>query len=101
MVRMYENNEVHECESCGLLARVTFAAVPIDPVTCCGKIMVLKGIIEDDSGFDLAARSTEEKSYKPGGVWSCDLCGIEMTILRQALPKIPLDCCGQGMELLR
>lgn len=100
MVRMYENNEVHECKECGLMLRVTFAAVPIEPVTCCGKEMKFIGVLESNDGFDLNPASDHPDAYKPNSVYTCGICGIELTILRQALPTIPLDCCGEGMDLM-
>lgn len=102
MVRMYEENEVHVCDSCGLTLRVTFAAVPVEPVMCCDQVMKLLGVDILDNDLDLSKAPTLENSletvYLPGEVYTCILCGIELTILRQAQPVHPLDCCGEGMD---
>lgn len=101
-VRLYEENEVHRCNTCGLMLRVTFAAVPIEPVTCCGVEMELLGIMPTDEGIDLTTKPAPtgalERIYKPGEVYTCAICGIDVTILIQAQPCGPLDCCGEGME---
>lgn len=102
-VRLYEENEVHRCTNCGLMLRVTFAAVPIEPITCCGKDMDLLGILPTDETLDLTIKPAPdnalERVYKPGDVYSCSICGIDVTILVQAQPSKPLDCCGEGMEM--
>lgn len=104
MVRMYELHEVHECKTCGLMYRVTFAAVPVMPITCCGVETELIGIHEDITGFDLSPRDavdgSQEEVYKAGAKYSCEICGIELEIIRQAQPKERLDCCGEGMDLI-
>lgn len=100
-VRLYEENEVHRCNNCGLTLRVTFAAVPIEPVTCCGVEMELLGIQADDAGLDLSPQEPipDHRVYTPGEVYWCNICGIEVQILRLAFPSTSLDCCGEGMEL--
>lgn len=102
-VRLYEENEVHRCTNCGLTLRVTFAAVPIEPITCCGKEMDLITVQADNVGLDLTPKQpladALPRVYKPGEVYSCTICGIDVTILVQAQPSKPLDCCGEGMEM--
>ncbi len=104
MVRMYEQNEVHECTTCGLVLQVTFAAVPVMPVTCCGKEMELLGVLEDTSSIDSTPKQVPEKAkeqvYKAGEKYYCEICGIEVLILRQGQPIEQLDCCGEGMDLM-
>lgn len=104
MVRMYELNEVHECKTCGLLYRVAFAAVPVMPVTCCGGETELLGVHEDTSSFDLTPKKPLENAleeiYKAGTKYYCEICGIELEILRTAQPIERLDCCGEGMDLM-
>lgn len=99
-VRMYEENEVHRCSSCGQTLRVTFAAVPIEDVTCCGQLMELIGIQDTDDGLDLTPQEPVQNHavYTPGEVYWCQICGIEVEILRLAFPSALLDCCGEGME---
>lgn len=101
---MYENDEVHECKTCGLMYRVTFAAVPVMPVMCCGVETELLGIQEDNSGLDLEPREPVENSkpdiYEVGQKYGCTICGIEVEIIRQAQPVERLDCCGEGMDLI-
>lgn len=103
MVRLYEENEIHRCTTCGLTLRVTFAAVPIEPLTCCGKDMELVGVMETNDGLDLnpapVAAGALERVYKPGEIYTCSICGLDVSILREARPIEPLDCCGEGMEL--
>lgn len=102
-VRLYEENEVHTCHTCGLMLRVTFAAVPIEPVRCCGEEMELLGIFETDDSLDLSPKpvpgNAKEKIYKPGEVYTCSICGLDVTILTEARPVEALDCCGEGMEM--
>jgi len=104
MVRMYEENEVHKCKTCGLMYRVTFAAVPVMPVMCCGEETELLCIQEGNEGFDLSPAPPVEGSkpevYKVGQKYGCTICGIEVEIIRQAQPVERLDCCGEGMDLL-
>lgn len=104
MVRMYELNEVHECTTCGLALQVSFAAVPVMPVTCCGKEMEFLGVIEDTSSIDPTPKALpenpKEKIYKKGEKYYCEICGIEVVILRQGQPEEQLDCCGEGMDLV-
>lgn len=102
LVRLYEENEVHRCNTCGLQVRVTFAAVPIEPVTCCGVEMELLGIFENDTQLDLTPKSAPAGAlyhvYKPGELYNCSICGLDVTILVEARPSKALDCCGEGME---
>lgn len=104
MVRMYEENEIHRCNNCGLMLRVTFAAVPIEPLMCCGSEMEMTGIQEGNEGLELepapAPQGAKDKIYNQGEKYTCGICGIEVMILRQAQPVEMLDCCGEGMELL-
>ncbi|MBI4122016.1 MAG: hypothetical protein HY461_01660 [Parcubacteria group bacterium] len=102
-VRLYEENEIHRCNTCGLTCRVTFAAVPIEPLQCCGQDMELVGVSATDEGLDLAPApvqpAAKDKTYLPGEVYTCSICGLDVMILRQARPIEALDCCGEGMEL--
>lgn len=104
MVRLYEENEIHKCTTCGLIIRVTLAAVPIEPVNCCGKIMELLGIQQGDEGLETnpapVLQNALEHVYRAGEKYWCNTCGLEVLILRQAQAIEPLDCCGEGMELL-
>lgn len=103
IVRLYEENEIHKCTTCGLIVRVTFAAVPIEPLRCCGQDMELVGVQEHDDGLDLTpapvVEGAKEQVYYPGKVYNCSICGLDVTILREARPVAALDCCGEGMEL--
>ncbi len=104
MVRLYEFNEVHECKTCGLMIRVTLAAVPIEPVSCCGQIMEFLGIKETNEELDLTPMEPPEQAleqvYETGQTYWCNTCGLEVTVIRRAQPIEALDCCGEGMELL-
>jgi hypothetical protein len=100
-VRLYEENEVHRCTNCGLTARVTFAAVPIEDLKCCGVETEMVAIQADDTGLDLSPQkqvNSHHPEYKPGEVYWCRVCGIEVEILRLSFPSLALDCCGEGME---
>ena len=102
-VRLYEENEVHRCTTCGLVFRVTFAAVPIDPITCCGAEPEVIAVSDSNEGLELTSKDAPElalpRIYKVGELYTCSICGIDVTILVQAQPTKPLDCCGEGMEL--
>lgn len=107
MVRMYEEHEIHECKTCGLLLQVTFAAVPIQPLTCCGELMALIKKSEhpqEDADLDLTPKpiptDAKEQVYTAGEKYTCSICGIEILILRTAQPVEMLDCCGEGMEIM-
>jgi len=101
---MYEENEVHKCSTCGLQLRVTFAAVPVEPLMCCNILMELVGIEPDDAKLDLTERAPLENAgdrvYQKGEKYTCSICGVEVVILAGAQPVYMLDCCGEGMELL-
>ena len=99
-VRLYEENEVHRCTSCGMMLRVTFAAVPIEDLKCCGQEMELVGIQETDEGLDLSPQEAVSVNprFSPGEIYWCRVCGLETEVLRLAFPAIIPDCCGEGME---
>lgn len=103
IVRLYEENEIHKCTTCGLIVRVTFAAVPIEPLRCCGNDMELIGVSESDDGLDLSPApvldDAKERVYKVGEVYSCNICALDVTIVREACPVQALDCCGEGMDI--
>lgn len=102
-VRLYEENEVHRCTNCGLVFRVTFAAVPIDPITCCGVEPEVIAVSDSNDGLDVSPKTPPAgalaRIYQPGELYTCSICGIDVTILVAAQPTKPLDCCGEGMEL--
>ncbi len=104
-VRMYEENEIHECKTCGLMLQVSLAAVPIEPLICCGSLMAyLKKHEKPEEVFDLTQKpvlpNAKETIYTKGEKYTCSLCGIEVLILRTSQPIDMLDCCGEGMELM-
>ncbi len=102
-VRLYEENEVHRCSNCGLTFRVTFAAVPIEPIFCCGVPPEMIAVSDSNERLDLTEKDAPADAlpriYKVGEVYSCTICGIDVTILVEAQPSKPLDCCGEGMEI--
>jgi len=91
--------------TCGLTLRVTFAAVPIEPMTCCGKLMEFLGVKAENDGLQLDPAPVPEQPqsqvYRAGEMYTCRICGIEIVILRQAQPQVILDCCGEGMEIVQ
>lgn len=103
-VRLYEENEVHKCQTCGQTIRVTWAAVPVEPLQCCGVNMDFLGVLPENDDLDLSDAPLPENAlphiYQVGEKYSCDLCGIEVVILRRAQATKELDCCGEGMRLL-
>lgn len=89
------------------MLQVTLAAVPLEPVTCCGSLMKMHGKKKDpdqDSEIDFGQKSVlpnaKDIVYKKGEKYTCSLCGIEVIILRTSQPIEMLDCCGEGMELM-
>lgn len=83
-----------------MTVRVTFAAVPIEEMRCCGVEMELVGIQEHNDGLDLTPQEPIPGNlrYEPGEIYWCRVCGMDVEILRLAFPVSPLDCCGEGME---
>ena len=102
--RLYEENEIHHCNTCQLTLCVTFAAVPVEPLQCCGQDMELLDAEANDQNLDLsdapAPPGAGDHLYRAGEFYTCIICGIEVKILRQAQPIGELDCCGEGMEVL-